>query len=347
MRLFFLAVGDRSRASSRLRVWDHVDWFRANGHDVYIDYVVPSSEQNLTLRLAIRTILKLPVWLYRFFWADAIYLQETLLLAVTINAKNWFKARKLIFDFSDPIDMIGSGWKNMLRRRAFRIITCSADHIIFENAAYFLDFKDRLNSVSQFYGPVDVSRYATFQQLARLPSGAPSNHRVVVGWTGSPATVNLISFLFPILDRIAQVRDITLILIGLTDSPYNFENLSVVVCPWDEAREFELVPTFDVGLFALDHSEKSKRRGAGKLFIYMAAGVPFIATDRGIASDLMNDSGIGFRVARDADWEACLLQAIDDSASRQSASHVGMRYAYEKLSYQRFRELLCRQLKLG
>ena len=347
MQLFFLAVGDRVRASSRLRLWDHVDSFRNPGDTVIADFVVPSSETRLSLRLMFRIFLKLPGWVAAFFRADAIYIQESLILAWLLPARNLFKRRLVVFDFSDPIDMIGSGLSNRLRRAAFRRMTRLADHIVFENGAYFADFHDRFSSVSQFCGPVDARRYAEARKVARGISQHQRSGPLVLGWTGSPSTLNLIEPLFPLLDQIARVRSISLVLIGVSQTRFRFEHLAVNAMLWSEDSEFATVPLFDLGLFGLDDSKKSQRRGAGKLFIYMAAGVPFIAPCRGIAGDLMQLTGVGFGVRDEAEWERCLLQAIDDNVERQRCSTEGMRIAEDQYSYEKFRSELGRQLRVG
>jgi glycosyltransferase involved in cell wall biosynthesis len=277
-------------------------------------------------------------------WADRVLIQECLLLAPVLWLRRLGKPRRLLFDFSDPVDTIGQGLRNRLQRLGFAINTRAADHVMVENGAYVAELQRRGLAASQFYGPVDAERYraAAVQVRATQPAGGP----VRIGWTGSPGTLSFITPLFPALDALAQRQAISLMLIGVQSVPYTFRHLQVELVRWTEADEFQRVPSFDLGLFALDESPRSERRGAGKLFVYMASGVPFIATDRGIAHDLMAESGVGFAVATPADWETVLERAVLAVDERQRMAAQGQRHALATMSYQGYRRALVSDLGL-
>lgn len=336
MRVFILAVGDRRRASSRLRVWDHVDWLRAQGHRVKCDYVMPPGVQRITVGALWRFLVRWPQWLWHFLTADRVLVQETLLLAPVLWMKNGGKPRRVVFDFSDPVDTIGSGVRNRLQRIGFAAMTGGADHVIVENAAYLADLGKRGISASQFYGPVDVDRY----QIAAREQPARDRNVVRIGWTGSPGTLAFIEPLFPILDSLASSHRIELFLIGVGSLDYPFRHLAVHTVDWTEHDEFRLVPSFDLGLFMLDGSERSKRRGAGKLFIYMAAGVPFVASNLGIAQNLLNESPAGYAVDDTSAWPGVLARAIESCAERQRMSAQAVSYAQACMSYSAYRRHL-------
>lgn len=341
-KIFVLAIGDRSRASSRLRVWDHLSWLQSQPELVVnADYVVPAGYTRLDAALLWRMVKMLPAWIARFFKADSVYIQESLMLAPLVLLKNLGKRRTIVFDFSDPVDLAGASYLRPLRRLLFNMMVKTADHVIVENCAYAEDFKAVGVPVSHFYGPVDVRRYrdATLSGGQRI-ADAPLN----IGWTGSPSTLGFIEHLFPLLDDIARTRAIRLTLLGVESVGYDFQNLDVITKAWNEEREFQMVPDFDLGLFCLDNTERSLRRGAGKLFIYMAASVPFIASARGIANDLINGSRVGFPVVTDESWEEALLNAIDNAEKRRHYSVAGLAFAEDQLSYEKFRTVLERHL---
>lgn len=342
MKIFALAVGDRTRASSRLRVWDHLDWLRAQGHTVRVDHAMPVGAQKITPAVAWWIISRWPGWVWSMLWADRILIQECLLLAPVLWLKRLGKKRQVLFDFSDPVDTIGQGLRNRMQRLGFALTTRAADHVMVENGAYLDDLRHRGLAASQFYGPVDAERYGHAAAQVNRANGPALR----IGWTGSPGTLSFIAPLFPALDALAQQHPISLMLIGVQSVPYEFKHLKVDLVRWTEAGEFDLVPSFDLGLFALDESPKSARRGAGKLFIYMASGVPFIATDRGIAHDLMSEACVGFAVPRPADWPDSLSQAIGAAADRQRMSAQGRQFANARMSYQQYRQTLSCHLGL-
>ena len=344
MKVFALAVGDRTRASSRLRVWDHLDWMRAQGHTVRADHAMPVGAQKITPAVAWWILSRWPGWVWSMLWADRVMIQECLLLAPVLWLRRLGKRRRVLFDFSDPVDTIGHGLRNRLQRLGFAINTRTADHVLVENGAYVTEFQHRGLTASQFYGPVDAERYST--AAAEVRAGQTDGGPVRIGWTGSPGTLSFITPLFPALDALAQRHAITLMLIGVQSVPYTFQHLRVELVRWTEADEFRRVPTFDLGLFALDESPRSARRGAGKLFVYMASGVPFIATDRGIAHDLMTESGVGFGVATPAEWGPVLERAVLAVDERQRMAVQGQRHALATMSYQGYRQTLMSNLGL-
>jgi len=339
MKLFFLAIGDRFRASSRLRVWDHVDWFAAQGMVVRSDHVVPRHITQVDLQLMARVFGRYFSWAKAFFESDTICIQETFALCWLLPFRNLGKRRKVIFDFSDPVDY-GSGRVQRLWRSMFRYVTRVADVVICENPDYISVLGRGNRPTYCYYGPVDARRYASSRAAIEATPSGVSKDAVHVGWTGSPSTLALIAPLFPVLDRLAATRSIRLTLLGVESQPYRFRNLQVDCIRWDEEIEFATVPRFDLGLFALDRSEHSKWRGAGKLSIYMAAGVAFIATDRGIGQHVMRDAQVGFRVADDSEWEPALMHAVDDAEARRLYSRKGMAFAQTGASYDGFRGLL-------
>lgn len=332
MKLFLLAVGDETRASSRLRIWAHRDWFAQRG-EVAADYTVPHKVGGR--QLLVRILQRYPRWIANFLAADVVLIQETLVLAPLMLLRRLFGSKVVIFDFSDPIDRHAHGLKGRLRKLGFSIMVEHADHVLVENRRYLTDEAIQGRSASGFYGPIDVRRLGA---RGVVPAASPGPVRI--GWTGSPSTIHFLAPVFPVLDELAASFNIELVLMGCTDMPYAFKKLKVTLVPWSEAGEFELLPSFDIGIFALEHTDEGARRGAGKLFLYLAAGVPFVASDWGIASDVMKECGVGFPVESPAHWRDALLDAISAPETRARFALEGRNYALANFSYEVYREKL-------
>lgn len=345
MKLFLFAIGARDRASSRLRVWDHVTWLGEQGHVVVADSLTPLMADLTRGSLLRRVLGRLPRWVGHFFAADAIVIQEVLLLWPLLALRNLGKRRRVVFDFSDPIDRSagGRGLKATLRRFAFRRMVAGADVTIVENPGYLAALAPLARKVDQFYGPVDAQRYRE-GRLALPPRVERPERPLRIGWTGSPGTYRFIAPLVPIIDRAAAHRTIELVLIGVTEIPERTHHVRVTLLPWNEAEEFALVPSFDLGLFRLEPTEDARWRGAGKLFIYMAAGVPFLATDAGIAHGVVKEFGTGFGVPSDADWAEVLDLAMEQEQERRRMAQASMELADAHLSYQAWRHKLSSNL---
>lgn len=331
-RFFLLAVGDETRASSRLRIWAHRTWF-SDHSQVEADFVVPHGVAGRSL--LVRILKRYPGWIANFLAADVVIVQETLVLAPLVFLRGLIGRKVVVFDFSDPIDRHAHGLKGRLRKLGFSIMVRYSDHVMVENRRYLFDDMMHGQSTSSFYGPIDVTRLK-----AARPADKAAWGPVRIGWTGSPSTIHFLAPIFPALERMANKFNIELVLMGCTEMPYDFKDLKVTLIPWSEAGEFELLPTLDIGLFALEHTDEGARRGAGKLFLYLAAGVPFAASAWGISSDVMEESGVGFAVPSPDEWEAVLSEAVAAPETRTRFAEDGRAYAASSISYEVYRQRL-------
>jgi glycosyltransferase involved in cell wall biosynthesis len=338
LNVFLFAIGAKDRASSRLRIWDHVAWLTESNAAVVADSLVPPAAQAGRAHIAWRALLRLPHWLWAFFRSDLVIVQEALVLWPLLYLKNLGKPRRVVFDFSDPVDRHGKGAKRALTQFAFDRMVSLADLTMVENKGYLRALDGKAKRLAHFYGPVNTSRYAEGRALVK--AGRTGSDRIRIGWTGSKGTYPFIAPLMPIIDRIARDHPIEVVLIGVDSIDYDFRNATLSLIPWDEDSEFTIVPSFDLGLFRLEPTPDALWRGAGKLFIYMAAGVPFVASDQGIAHGVMAEADIGYRVAGDADWEAVLRRAAEDTEGRKRMSEQSATYACERLSYEVYRQTL-------
>ena len=339
MIIFFFAIGARDRASSRLRVWDHLEWFEERGAHVVADSLTPPAARATKAGIAARITRRLPRWVAAFFRSDAVVIQESLLLWPLLYLRNLGKRRRVVFDFSDPVDRHGAGLKGMLRRFAFGRMVRHADVVMVENKSYLKSLQGKARRLAHFYGPVNATRYA-----AALGASAEREQRqpgeIRIGWTGSPGTYRFIAPLMPIIDEIARDHPIELMLIGVAEIDYEFRHARLSLVPWHEESEFDIVPTFDLGLFRLEQTPDALWRGAGKLFIYMAAGVPFVASDIGIAHGVIAEAGLGYPVSNDEQWGQVLQTAVSDREGRSRMARQSAAYAREHMSYEAYRQLL-------
>ena len=339
MIIFFFAIGARDRASSRLRIWDHIEWFREGGIKLIADSLTPPATGATRAHVASRIARRLPGWIGAFFRSDVVVVQEALLLFPLLYLRNLGKKRRIIFDFSDPVDRHGTGLKGALRRFAFARMARLADAVMVENKGYLTSLQGKARQLAHFYGPVDAARYAAARG-ALSGRERKTGDVVRIGWTGSPGTFRFVAPLMPIIDEIARTHPIEVVLIGVSGIDYRFRYARLVLEPWREETEFDILPTFDIGLFRLDATPDALWRGAGKLFIYMAAGVPFVASDIGIAHGVMAEAGVGYPVSNDEEWERVLEAAVNDREGRQRMTADSLHYAREQLSYEAYRQQL-------
>ena len=341
-RLFCLTIGGRRRASARLRVWDHLAWLHEAGFEVAAEPVFPDDARRWSLKVLLGRLLRYPRWVYAAWRADTLWLQETVALWPLLLLRRWWRRGRVVFDFSDPVDRERFFGIAGIRRVLFRLCVTGADLVICENPVYRPHLQAiGARRVAQVYGPVDMARY-TAARLAR--DGDGSAQPLSVGWTGSPGTYRYIAALLPLLDRLAAEIPLRICLIGVDNVDYRCVHARLDLVAWSEDAEFATVPTFDLGLFALDHDEHGRFRGAGKLFIYTCAGVPFVASRWGIGEQFHTETGLGFMCGSPQDWEKTLRRALTDAAKRADDRVRGLRIGEEQLSYRVYRDHLRRWL---
>lgn len=345
MKLFLFAIGARDRASSRLRVWDHADWLHDQGHDVVVDSLTPPAKGLTRLALLLRIAMRYPRWVARFFASDAIMVQESLSLWPLLYFRNFGKRRRVLFDFSDPVDRHGKGLKGALRRFAFRRMVALSDTVMVENPRYLEALKPLARDRRHFFGPVDARRYGEARREFGFP--APEGRPLRFGWTGSPSTFPFVKPLLEPLDRIAETVPIEIVLMGVSQVDFEPRHAALTLVEWSEAAEYATIPTFDLGLFRLEPTEDARWRGAGKLFIYLSAGVPFVASDYGIARDTMAMAKNGFPVDDDDNWAEALESAVAASATFAARGDKALVYASQNLSYETYRAQLIEILAGG
>ncbi|MFN6933731.1 MAG: hypothetical protein ACK4NZ_01095 [Tsuneonella sp.] len=340
-KVFLFAVGARDRASSRLRVWDHIDWLKEQGFDVQVDSQIADGITGAGMGTYVRAIMGLPRWLAKCFWADVLFIQESLVLWPIAFMKNIGRERRLVFDFSDPIDSVGSGFKAAIRRRLFSLMVGRADAVMVENRAYFGRLDGAAKQLAHFYGPVNASRYGAARLRSEAEGTASEERPLRFVWTGSPGTFAFVAPLLHEIDRLAATRSVTVSLIGAPDVDLDLQHAAMERHSWREETEFDLVAAADFGLFRLPPGNAGLLRGAGKLFIYLAAGVVPIASARGISADLMAESGLGIPVVDDTDWSGALQRASAMSVTeRAEASRRSRAFAANDLSYEAYRKRL-------
>jgi len=179
-----------------------------------------------------------------------------------------------------------------------------------------------------FPGPINCDTY--------YPLDKKFLNNIILGWTGSPATIHTIEPIIPIIDNIARDHHIKLSLVGVNKIKTTTKYVQIEYHKWTRESEPNIVGSFDIGLFRLPSTMEGLYRGGGKLFVYLALGIPFIASNFGIGSQIMNASHVGFPVSNESEWKSVLLKAILDPITREHYSKKGRIFAEKYLSHNLF-----------
>jgi len=172
----------------------------------------------------------------------------------------------------------------------------------------------------------------------------PPSGPVRLVWLGSPSTARYLAAWQPALARVcARHSEVELHVIGATLS---LPDVRTVVHPWSAATERELVQRCHVGLAPLGDGDWERGKCGLKLLLYMALGLPAVASRTGVHPDIVTTGEDGVLVTGDAEIERALAQLIVDPARRTAiggAARATLERSYSlRAVAPRFATLLCR-----
>lgn len=226
---------------------------------------------------------------------------------------------RYVLDFDDalflrPIHPVNQRWAWLRHpsrvgetaRRAVAVIT---------NNEYVASWARRWNAdVTVIPTPVDTERHRP--RAPRREGDGP----VVLGWIGSSTTAPYLHLLDEPLARLAERREFVVRVIG---GEYGHREVPVQHRPYRLESEPADVATFDIGLLPEPDDEWTKGKGAFKALVYMATGLPVVASRVGVNPEVVVHGETGFCVASATEWVDALDRLIQDGELRGSFGRRG------------------------
>jgi len=241
---------------------------------------------------------------------DACIIQRELIS--TIPSFEFLGGRPLVSDIDDAI------WLN---RRGFAATNLASlsDHIVVGNSYLANHFSKYKAPVTVIPTSVDINRFTPGMSSYRNRSYG------VIGWSG---TWGGYAYFAPIASAIGHLllkhRDWKIRFIS--DRKPNFPAIpsdQLEYVPWTAASEALQLQNIDIGLMPLDDSPWSLGKCSYKMLLYMACGVPVVATNLGMNKELFDAADIGYGVRTPSQWSEAIEALIIDSGSRYSKGANG------------------------
>lgn len=223
-----------------------------------------------------------------------------------------------VFDFDDaiflgPIHPANRRWA-WLRDPSRVAESARRAAAVIAGNAYLAEWAMKHNpNVTIISTPVDTDRH-------RPAAVRADPHPLVLGWVGSSTTAPYLQLLDEALSGVARPADILIRIVG---GHYEHPTAAVEVRPYDLEVEPHDLQTFDIGLLPEPDDAWTRGKGAFKALLYMASGIPVIASRVGVNPDVVIDGETGFCVTGTAEWVAAIDRLAGDPSLRQGMGQAG------------------------
>lgn len=318
-RVAFILLGDRNKASSRVRGYWIGEELEALGHTV--SYCHAPHRRDYLRMLAV--MLRHDVLIFQKQYSR----YDIALLRVAKRV-----GTRVFFDIDDAPSRAG---REISKRNASTMMREA--HGVFAGS-------HNLEGLAQEAGGT-VHFIPSGIRLAQYQAQSPENTKqVCLGWIGNGAhyVEDLTSILEAPLRSLAAQHDIRLKIVGACGEPRltevfgGIEGLTLDLVDqvdWSSPEAVSAaVADFDIGLYPLIENPFNIYKCAFKALEYMATSIPVVASDVGANSDVITHGADGCLVSSPEEWAACLSRLIADKSERRSYGARGRAKVEERYS---------------
>lgn len=157
---------------------------------------------------------------------------------------------------------------------------------------------------------------------------------LVIGWMGSPTTLAHLEDIYPALTALqAKWGDrIAFEFVGAEAGEPAPPRTTFL--PWSASEENALLGRFDLGLMPLPETPWAAGKCGMKLLLYMAAGLPVVASPVGINTQLVPGHGLLANTAQE--WVAALDTLLQEDETRRAFGSAGRAFVEQEYARKRW-----------
>jgi len=300
-------VTARNDPSARFRIDPYTARFREAGHDPEVLELPADGRGRRRIYRSLRRV-------------DCVVLLRRLLLPW----ESWIlrqAASRLIYEYDDALvyrDSARGATPSKARELKFAMLVRSADSVVAGSdylARLAGPYRGRAVVVPTILDPADYPLRAPHRAGA---AGTPPK----LGWIGTRSNFPYLEALAEALVRAGTGREVTLRV--MAESPPSIpggDGLRVEFVPWAADAESAFLRTLDVGLMPLLDDPWCRGKCGLKALQYMASGVPVVASDVGVARDVIGPGGLVVRSLEE--WPATLVRLLADPELRTRMGLAG------------------------
>lgn len=328
--------GNLDHPSSRIRALQYIPYLESEGFTVkWLPRIPPKSIKSGFDKMVFA--LKKRIYLLRIFIAILAGNFEILFIQ-RFFVPEWLllyckrKQKIIVFDFDDAI------YISSINKRAEEktISTIKKADLVITSCVVLNNYSRKFNEDSIIItSAVDTNSITPADERNKL---------FTIGWIGSQWTSKYLSVLEPVFNELSKKYKFRLLLVGAKES-VNF-NCEVEKVKWSLEAENKYLNQMDIGIMPLFDNEFERAKGGFKLFQYMSAGKPVLASPVGINKEIVLPGETGFLCESEKDWYTAFCDLMDDEILRKKIGTRGRELMLEKYGLDVCAVQLVKNLKL-
>lgn len=224
----------------------------------------------------------------------------------------------IVYDFDDAVFIrqvhpANERWSWLRDPRRVAALSRMATTVIVQNEYLAQHARAWNTKVLIVPTPVDTDRH--HPRVAR-PDGP-----LVIGWLGSETTAPYLRLVDGVLATITREFDVKVKVVGGEYENRGIRDLEVL--PFSLEREQLDLESFDIGILPEPDDAWSRGKGGYKALLYMAVGIPVVASGVGVNPDIVWQGETGFCARSEEEWLHALRTLLRNSALRQRLGVAG------------------------
>jgi glycosyltransferase involved in cell wall biosynthesis len=338
MKVLILSRYDDQGASSRLRIYQFIPWFKSNGIECitspFLNHVALMRKYQhgrydlVTLIIAYFLRLRELCGPNKY---DLIWIEKEALPWMPAWLESWLlRSVPYVLDYDDAIfhnyDLHSFAFVRRLYGHRIDCLMKKAQLIVAGNC-YLAEraIAAGASRVEILPTVVDLTRYKP--KVDYLDKVIP-----VIVWIGSPSTSHYLLDLKKALAELANQIPFKLRVIGSDE--ISMAGVDVELFPWTLDTEAQLIRESDVGIMPLRASPWEHGKCAYKLIQYMACGLPTVASPIGANNEVTISNQTGLFAGSHDEWVNALLDLLSSRELRQRLGKAGRVRIESKYSLQ-------------
>lgn len=238
--------------------------------------------------------------------------------------------KKIIYDFDDAIWIpnISKANKMAAALKAFWKVPyiCKWSHTVTAGNEYLRNYASQFSS-NAIILPTCVDVVRKHNKIKQH-----SNHKPVVGWTGSHSTISYLYDIVPLLNELREQYEFTFLVIA--DKKPELEMSDWQFVPWNETTETDDLLKMDIGVMPLKPDQWSEGKCGFKLIQYLSCGIPALASPVGVNKQIIEEGKNGFLCGTNEEWKQALIQLITNPELRKDFGENGRKKIVQEYSIQ-------------